>query len=365
MRTIGFDDATTGLMVIMMSIMILVVETPSGILADRWSRKYVAILGVVSLSMCAVILGTSNSIPVFIAGTMLWGTYSAFYSGTYESMIYDTVLEEGQPAHRFQHMLGSMRIVEGSGFFVGAIIGGIIASQVGLRETYLYSLPLLALSAVFLWRFKEPTLHKSGTIEPIVGHISKTFGSVLKRRFLIPALIASVLFSAVVTTTFELSQLWFIQLDTPIIWFGIIAAVLFSTWGFGGVLTKRLTHALSAKIVSFICVLSYGVLIVSRSTIITFIAQCVACAGLVALGILLLQYIHDNLNSKLRAGSASVIGSLTRILIIPLTYVFTAVSHQFSVFGATWVLLGVTMIAAIAMSRINLTPRATPQQNLP
>lgn len=355
MRTIGFDDATTGLMVIMMSLMILTVETPSGILADRWSRKYVSILGAVSLGICAIILGTSNSVPIFIVGTLFWGIYNALYSGTYDSMIYDTILEEGQTSSRFQHMLGLLRVIEGSGFFAGAIIGGVIASQIGLRETYLYSLPLLAMAVLFLWRFKEPSLHKSGVPDPIFSHISKTFSSILKRRFLIPAVTASVLFSAVMTTTFELSQLWFIQLDTPIIWFGLIAAVLYSTWGFGGGIAKRLTNPVSVKVIGAVCVLSYGALIVSRSTIITFIAQCIACVGLVVLGILLLQYIHDNLSSKLRAGSASVIGSLTRIMIIPLTYLFTAVSHRFSVFSATFVLLGATIIASVAFSRVALS----------
>lgn len=360
MRTIGFDDASTGLMVIIMSIAILALETPSGILADRWSRKHVAITGAIALGICAMILGISNSIPIFILGAVFWGVYSALYSGTYESMVYDTILEEKLPANHFQRTLGTMRAIEGIAFFIGAILGGLIASEVGLRETYFYSLPPLILAVLSLARFKEPLLHKSEVAEPVYRHISQTFSTVLKRRFLMPAIIASVIFAAVVTTVFELLQLWYIQLDTQLVWFGLIAALLYSTWGFGGLLAKRLSIGVLTKLGSIVVVSAFITMAVSRSSPVTFIAQFIVCVILVALGVLLLQFIHDNLTSKLRAGSASVVSTLTRFIIIPLTFVFTAISDRVDVFAASYVLAGAALVGVLAFFLVKpKTPNTT------
>lgn len=50
MLGIGFNTATIGVMIAIMSVVMLAVETPSGILADRWSRKGVMVLGCFALS---------------------------------------------------------------------------------------------------------------------------------------------------------------------------------------------------------------------------------------------------------------------------------------------------------------------------
>lgn len=356
MTSIGFTSATIGLMVIIMSVSILLFETPSGILADRWSRKKVAIIGAFALGLCAIILGESNSVPIFIFGTLFWGAYSALYSGTYESMLYDTVQEEHQNSDRFQHILGTVRMIEGLAFFVGAIVGGLIASSIGLRETYYYSVPLIVLSIIVISRFQEPLLHKAEGPDPIISHIAKTFSAILRRRFLVPALIASVGFAAVATTVFELSQLWFIELNTPLVWFGVIGAFLYATWGFGGLISTQIRIDKSAKYVCIIAILSYTAMIVSRSSLITFLAQFLASAALVALGVLLLRYLHDNIPTKLRAGSASLVGTLTRITIIPLTYAFSTIAHSVNIFAASSILLLITILASVAFVGIRSAP---------
>ena len=94
MRSIGFDDAGIGIMVAGYSVVMLLIETPSGILADRWSRKGVLMVASVALAASSLVCGISDSIPFYLVGAGLWGIFFAFYSGTYDSMVYDTLLEE-------------------------------------------------------------------------------------------------------------------------------------------------------------------------------------------------------------------------------------------------------------------------------
>jgi MFS family permease len=94
MYSIGFDAASVGLMIAVYSIVLLLAETPSGILADRWSRKGVLILASIALAISAIIGGSSLNVPMFMLAASIWAIYYALYSGTYEAIIYDVLLEQ-------------------------------------------------------------------------------------------------------------------------------------------------------------------------------------------------------------------------------------------------------------------------------
>ncbi len=171
MFDIGFNTSSIGLMVAIMSVVMLIVETPSGILADRWSRKGVMVLGCIALVISGIIGAISFNEPVYILSTVFWGIYAALYSGTYDSAIYDTVIEEYGDSKKFETYLGRFRAVEGASFVLGALSGGLIASTLAIRDTYLLSIPLVALALIFIWKFKEPQLHKAEVSEPVFKHI--------------------------------------------------------------------------------------------------------------------------------------------------------------------------------------------------
>ena len=61
MSEIGFTAASVGVMAAAYAAVTPILEVPSGILADRWSRKGVLILSAVALSLCTVIGGLSTA----------------------------------------------------------------------------------------------------------------------------------------------------------------------------------------------------------------------------------------------------------------------------------------------------------------
>src|SRR6478609_2155565 len=73
MFSIGFTATTIGLMSAAYSIVMLITETPSGLLADRWSRKGILMIAGLLLALSALISGLSTNIITFIFGAMLWG----------------------------------------------------------------------------------------------------------------------------------------------------------------------------------------------------------------------------------------------------------------------------------------------------
>jgi MFS family permease len=356
MVEIGFNAATIGVMLAVTSTVMLVVETPSGILADRWSRKGVMVLGCLSLIASGVVGALSYNEVVFIISTSLWGVYAALYSGTYEAVIYDTVVEEQGASEGFEKYLGRLRIVEGAAFVVAAVMGGIITSSFSTRETFIVSIPCIAVALFFLWKLKEPTLHKSEVSEPVFLHIRQTFAAVLRKRTLLPIVIAVVGFGLLQETIFELGQLWFIAAAMPVALYGVFGALLFSSWTLGGLFApyiqkKMLLYGTIAAVIGAAFALA-----IFRSYVAVAVSQFILCIGLIALGVVLAKKMHDELPSNLRAGSASVVSTVARLIIIPFGLIFTAYANANTVFTASYILVG---ILVIAMGAFLLTLRKT------
>lgn len=352
MLGIGFNTATIGLMVAIMSVAMLIVETPSGILADRWSRKGVMILGCAALLISGIVGALSFNEPIYILSTVFWGIYAALYSGTYDAVIYDTTMEEHGKSKSFEKYLGRFRAVEGASFVIGALSGGLIASVLTIRDTYILSLPLIVMAFIFLWKFKEPQLHKAEVAEPVFTHIRQTFTAVLRNPVLLPIVIATVGFFVLQETIFELSQLWFIAIAAPVALYGVFSAVVFSSWTTGGLLAARIQSRPTIISVMLVLLITIVLLIVSRHYIFVLISQFAIAICLVAIGVILSKKMHDELPSRLRAGSSSVISTLARIVLIPGSLLVTGIANTYDIFVATYILLGVAVISVIAFMSI-------------
>ncbi len=348
MVDIGFNTASIGVMVAIMSVVMLIVETPSGILADRWSRKGVMILGCLSLLISAVIGALSYSVPIYIISTVFWGIYAALYSGTYESVIYDTALEEHDNNNKFEYYLGRLKAVEGTAFIIGAFCGGAIASIVSMRASYVISLPFILLAFFFLWKFREPQLHKAEVGEPVFKHIRQTFSAVLKNPVLLPVVVSIVGFAVLIDTIFEFTQLWFIAVAAPIALYGLFSAVVFSSWTTGGLLASKIKSKIATTILMMTVLISLITMVFAREWPMLLLAQFAISICLVAIGVILSKKLHDELPSRLRAGSASVVSTLARMIIVPGSLLLTAVANKYSIFTATYILIAVAVIAIVS-----------------
>lgn len=363
MISIGFNTASIGLMIGIMSAVMLLIETPSGVLADRWSRKGVMALGCAALLLSGAIGAASFTPTVYIISCVFWGVYAALYSGTYDSVIYDTAMEEHGSSKQYTLYLGRLRAVEGAAFIIGALCGGLIASSLTMRDAYILSLPLIAISFAFLWRFREPQLHKAVVSEPVFIHIKQTFSAVLRHPTLLPIVIATVGFSVLLDIVFELNQLWFIAIATPVSLYGIISAAIFSSWTTGGLIAAQAKTTWRTTLLIALAIASAILLIITRQFWLMLASLVTLSICLIALGVILSKKLHDELPSQLRAGSTSVVSTLARIILVPGSILFTTAAHVYTIFAATYILLGVIVVASISFLLVSRTERSPADKN--
>src|SRR2546425_635691 len=241
LKSLGFDQAALGLMAACYASLIPLLDLTSGILADRWSRKCVLILASVASMLNALLGGLSHDVPTYLISTLFFGVEVALVSGTYESIVYDTLLEEIGESHAFERRLGQVKLLNSLALIISSLAGGIVATVLSPRLTYFATIPLVAISLGALLTFKEPHLHHSEGRTSLKSHllaISQTLFQPGKTLHIITVLLATSLLLSVI---FEFGPLWQLALATPVALYGLANAAVLSAGGGGSWLSGRLT----------------------------------------------------------------------------------------------------------------------------
>ena len=121
-------------------------EVPFGILADRWSRTGMMILATLALAASSLVGGLSTTPAMYVGSAALLGVFFALNSGTADSIVYDTVVEETGSGDAYEKWIGRLHVVEASALVTSALLGGLLAAVTSARITYLVTVPLVAIA---------------------------------------------------------------------------------------------------------------------------------------------------------------------------------------------------------------------------
>ncbi|MEP7178336.1 MAG: MFS transporter [Pseudonocardiales bacterium] len=355
MKQIGFTAASVGLMAAAYAAVTPILEVPSGILADRWSRRGVLILSAVALSASSLVGGLSNSVALYIVSAMILGVYFAMYSGTVESIVYDVVLEETGASDLYQVRIGRVRLVESAALVVSSLAGGWLAGLFGPRLTYFLTVPFAALAILAYLRFQEPRLHKVGDRVALREHIAVTYRTITRRGPVLPIVVLGALTALILQVIFEFGPLWLVALAAPAVLFGPYWAGLVSTLGIGGLLAGRiqLGRPATVRVVVTLMVLASVVLNVSSVVAAVVIAQIVLALLLVTASIHVSALLHDTVPSSIRAGVASGVSTISWVGFLPFALVFGWATRQYGEHASGWMITAATVVVAVGLIRMS------------
>ena len=370
MTSIGFTPTTIAIQISVMAVTGILLEVPSGILADRWSRKGILVVACTALALASFLLGISDSVVGYTLASILYGVYFALHSGAYDSMVYDTLIEVQGSRNGFEKYLGNATLIASVGLIIGSLLGGVIGEKFGLNSAYFWSIPGSLLAIIAAASFKEPLLHKAEKSINVVKHTRDTLYVVFQKGYLAWVVVTLLATSVIYSTLLELSQLWPLALDMGLPWFGPLNALILLGLGIGtpiaAVIIKKRTFLPLAYVLSLCTIF----LLTTRNIQIVALAQFGAIVLSISLYTIALGRFHDSLPSSLRSSSSSVISSTINILFIPFIYVFAWLAEANSVFIAAYLLIPFAIISIIGMIIISrrayessLTERIKPFPN--
>jgi len=206
------------------SIAIVILEIPSGYLADIWGRKRTLILGAIMGVIGFSTYSISHGFAGFLIAEVILGIGQSCVSGADSAMLYDSMLEvkKEKQYSRFEGRITSMGNFAEA---LAAIVGGILAT-ITIRTPYIAQtfVALIAVPAAITLR--EPVRHiqliNSGFIEVLrIARFALFENRELRRN---------ILFSAF-TGAATLTMAWFVQpffqsAEIEIKWFGFLWAAL-------------------------------------------------------------------------------------------------------------------------------------------
>ncbi len=348
MTEIGFDAASVGAMAAAYAAVVPLLEVPSGILADRWSRSWVLVLACLALLVSSLIGGLSHNVITYVIAAMILGLYFAFSSGTVDSVVYDTVMEETGSNEAYEKWIGRTRAVESAAFVLSALAGGVLAQYTSERFTYFATVPLVGLAVIGFLRFHEPRLHQAADRVSLRSHIALTLKTMITSRIVLRVLLLAATAGLLSQAVFEFGPLWLVALAAPAVLYGPYWAALVSTLGVGGLLIGKLNLQRRMLLAILIILSLAGALLLAwtRSLPVIITAQVLLALALAIIGIHASRLLHDTVPSAIRAGVSSGAGTLTWMLFLPFSLAFGWVARENGVYWSGFLLAGAAVVVA-------------------
>ncbi|WP_231421804.1 MFS transporter [Pseudomonas sp. Leaf59] len=326
---LGITQGEIGILQSFLFFSSVALELPSGLLADRYGRKLSLIIGFLGLSLSGIGFLLFSSFIPFAIIFCLFGASIAMGSGSDRALLYDNLLANHR-ADEYPMILSRARAIGAVSLGLSMLLGGILQDTLSWNAVYIFfaiSKIIGAIVVTFIPEIKLPpfssTPHKKSNF--IDKEADGVFTSLIhffrskKGAFLIPLFIGYALFELSTIPLFIYGQPFFsmLGLEVPVI-AGIYAAVEAISAGMfmvAGFVCSRFslgliafTTTIAATFLLFVLSLDIG--------IITSIATFLIIMSLPALYETSYEtYIHDNVESRIRASCLSFANLINSVII--------------------------------------------------
>lgn len=130
-----------GILLGVWSVVAFLLEVPSGVIADKYSRKHILFFAQLVRSAGYFVWILFPTFWGFLAGFILWGIKSAFASGTFEALLYDLLNSEGK-SDKYAKILGTARGWSYAGNLCAAAVA---AYAIQFGYTFVLSMSIVAI----------------------------------------------------------------------------------------------------------------------------------------------------------------------------------------------------------------------------
>lgn len=323
----GLNLAQIGILLFIWSIMSLLLEVPTGILADHWSRRKMLILSGMFFSLCYIIWIFSHFFILFLLGYFFRTLGATFASGTLQAYMYDFLKIKNKES-QFEKIWGRGNALRTLGIGTAVAFGGFLAQRSFTFPVIVSAISILSLTIIaFFWPEIKPITQtgEEGYWKFLKSSV-KTVGKNHK-------LIHIVLYSAIVLSVFanleEFNDVYLRFLGYPL---GIIG-IIFTIATIGQSIASMIAYKLKNHpwhTLNIISLIGFIILILA-----SFIRSPFMAIGILFLGILLeLSNVLNQgvIQSEAPENQRATIASLSSFVgnILPFQMMFGIVANRYS-----------------------------------
>jgi len=222
-RVLGLSMAQFMLGEGIFALAIMLFEIPSGIWADKFSRRKTLIFGNIIAFVGVLLFGLAQNFLHIIISQILIGLALAARSGADHAMIYDSLAAIDE-TDRYQKVLSKIKSIEFGTAIFATMGGGLIAEYFGLRWPSILAAFAWGSIAIILHFTEEPEIQRLTKKTTFLEYGKKGFALIQQSKFLFWLIVFSALAFIGLKINFQtLNPLWEIY-NVPLIWFGFALA---------------------------------------------------------------------------------------------------------------------------------------------
>ncbi|HVQ44466.1 MAG TPA: MFS transporter [Candidatus Saccharimonadia bacterium] len=343
----GLSVAQISWLFVIWSAVSIVVEVPTGVLADRFSRKNLLAVGQV---IRAAGYGMWLLVPNFwgyAAGFVLWGIGGALHSGTYEALVFDELKLVGQEK-QYVRVNGRLASV----FLVGQLIAVTLAAAaigLGYNGVLVLSIATVLVTAVVAYNIPEAPRQEETADTGYFAELAEGVREAVKN----PAVLRIIMLSGFIVAIFgsleEYTPIFFQAAGASLQTVPLLEAALVLVTATASALAHRVEHLGTRLFMLLLAVAGVCLLASEGGHGAGGIVLVVAFFGLMKL----LEVIFDgqlqhSIKGRMRATITSVAGFGAELLSIGIYLAFGAVAETRGTFAAFGVFGAVTVLVAVA-----------------
>jgi len=330
-------------------ILIAAFEIPTGIVADKFGKKYSLAIGalIYTIGMLGIIADLFSF--WFILGFILWNISNTFFSGVTTAILYDSLVQMKEE-DKFQSLIGKTRAVVIISQTTGSILGGILAAY-NMNLCFILTGILSGFAIILALSMKEPVL-QSDPEDDVKNQkyweiIKKAISITVKNstlRYLI--LYSSLLSCFTFLITYTIYQPYAMNIGFSISTLGFFVFFIKFASIIGNLLTERFSKKLDIKIlvallpfVISICLILMG--LVSSKLSIIFLIIISLVSSLISPAIS--KLVNDEIPSSYRATILSLEGLLWTGLMGLLEPIVLVIADYYSIMVAV-LAAGITLL---------------------
>ncbi|MFH1602079.1 MAG: MFS transporter [Candidatus Shapirobacteria bacterium] len=326
----GLNLSQIGILLFLWSAMTLLLEVPSGAIADRWSRRKMLILSGISYSLCYFLWIFSHSFWLFLFGFLLRTIGSTFSSGTLQAYVYD-FLKTKKAENHFEIIWGKGNALRTLGIGIAVALGGFISEISFTITVFLSALPVLTTAIIaFIW--PEVEIAQSTQETKYWQFVKNSFKTIKESKVLLRLMIYLAIVLAWLASLEEFNDIYLNSLGFS----RSIIGLIFALAAAGQALASSLAHKFK----------KHSWLIINLSVIITALIMFTAAIikhPIMAIGILFLgvmmefvsvikeSIVQKETKSYQRATVSSMSGLIMNLIPHQLAFGFIANYYSFQV----------------------------------
>jgi MFS family permease len=119
----GLSNGQISILLVIWSATTILLEVPSGMLADKYSRKNQLLVSQIIRSIGYIFWLLGGSFWNYAIGFILWGIKGAMFSGTFEAFIFDKLKSE-KKEEQYESVIGKIKTAGFIGVTLALLLGG-------------------------------------------------------------------------------------------------------------------------------------------------------------------------------------------------------------------------------------------------